>query len=272
MRDAIAARARGRRGGGAPATVIVLASAGAALFLLPLVGLVARAPWGDAVAELATPEVREALRLSFVCSLAATALSVLLGLPLAWVLARVDFPGRGLLRGLVTLPVVLPPVVGGVALLAAFGRRGVAGAWLEELFGLTLPFTTAGAVLAETFVAMPFFVLALEGGLSGLDERLEDAARTLGARPFAVFRRVTLPLVRPALAAGVVLCWARALGEFGATITFAGNFPGRTQTVPLAVYVALETHPEAGLLLSLLLLLVSLAVLVGLRRRWTGTA
>jgi molybdate transport system permease protein len=220
------------------------------------------------VVQLAAPEVLTALRLSVLCSVAATGISVVLGLPLAWVLARAEFPGRSALRGLVMLPVVLPPVVGGVALLLAFGRRGLVGQWLDRAFGVTLPFTPAGAVLAETFVAMPFFVLTMEGALRGLDLRLEEAARTLGARPWTAFRRVTLPLVRPALVAGAALCWARALGEFGATITFAGNFPGRTQTVPLAVYVALETRPEAGYLLSLVLLVVSLGVLVALRRRW----
>lgn len=253
-----------------PRAVAVAAGLGAALFVLPLLGLVVRAPWSTALAELATPEAATALRLSLICSLAATACSIALGLPLAWVLARADVRGRGLLRGLVMLPVVLPPVVGGVALLLAFGRRGIVGGWLDALFGVTLPFTTAGAVLAETFVAMPFFVLAIEGALRGLDVRLEDAARTLGARPWVVFRRVTLPLLRPSLAAGAVLCWARALGEFGATITFAGNFPGRTQTLPLAVYAALESRPEAGILLSLVLLAISLAVLVGLGRRWIG--
>lgn len=262
--------AAARRRTRAPWPVVAGAALAGALFVLPLVGLVVRAPWGTARAALAAPEVIDALRLSLVCSLAATAASIVLGLPLAWLLARVDFPARGLVRGLVTLPVVLPPVVGGVALLLAFGRRGIVGRWLEAVFGITLPFTVAGAVLAETFVAMPFFVLTIEGGLRGLDARLEDAARTLGARPWTVFRRVTLPLLAPSLAAGAVLCWARALGEFGATITFAGNFPGRTQTLPLAVYTALETDPEAGILLSLVLLVVSLAVLVALRRRWLG--
>ena len=253
-----------------PRPVAWAAALAAALFVLPLVGLVVRAPWSTALADLGTPEVATALRLSLVCSLAATACSIALGLPLAWLLARSDVRGRGLLRGLVMLPVVLPPVVGGVALLLAFGRRGIVGRWLDAAFGVTLPFTTAGAVLAETFVAMPFFVLTIEGALRGLDVRLEDAARTLGARPWVVFRRVTLPLLRPSLAAGAVLCWARALGEFGATITFAGNFPGRTQTLPLAVYAALESKPEAGILLSLVLLAISLAVLIGLRHRWLG--
>jgi molybdate transport system permease protein len=228
-----------------------------------------RAPWGHVGQELASEEAVSALRLSLVCSLCATALSIVLGLPLAWTQARIAFPGKTLLRALVTLPIVLPPVVGGVALLLAFGRRGLVGSWLDPL-GIRLPFTTAGAVLAETFVAMPFFVLTIEGGLRSLDLRLEEAARTLGASRWTVFRRVTLPLVRPSLVAATLLCWARALGEFGATITFAGNFPGRTQTLPLAVYLALESRPEAGIVLSLVLLAVSLAVLVGLRRRWLG--
>ncbi len=209
-----------------------------------------------------------ALRLSLVCSVAATAASVVLGLPLAWIQARTTFPGQRVLRAITTLPIVLPPVVAGVALLVVFGRRGILGAWLDAWFGIRLPFTVAGAALAETFVAMPFFVLTMEGALRSVDRRLEDAARTLGASRWTVFRRVTLPLVRPSLQAGAVLAWARALGEFGATITFAGNVPGKTQTLPLAVYMALETEPEAAFLLSLVLLAVSLAVLLGLRRRW----
>jgi molybdate transport system permease protein len=252
-----------------PWGALLLASAGAVLFGLPLVGLLARAPWATLSEELQAPDVRIALRLSLVCSLSATALSLALGVPLAWVQARLVFPGRALLRGLTVLPIVLPPVVGGVALLTAFGRRGLAGQWLDAAFGVRLPFSTAGAVLAETFVAMPFLVLTMEGAFAGADRRLEDAARTLGAGPWHVFWDVTLPLTRPSLIAGAVLCWARALGEFGATITFAGNFPGRTQTVPLAVYLLLESRPQAGIALSLVLVVVSLAVLVVLRDRWT---
>jgi molybdate transport system permease protein len=209
-----------------------------------------------------------ALRLSLECSLAATAAAVVLGMPLAWIQARTTFPGQRVLRAITTLPIVLPPVVAGVALLVVFGRRGMLGMWLDAWFGLRLPFTVAGAALAETFVAMPFFVLTMEGALRSVDRRLEDAARTLGASRWTVFRRVTLPLVRPSLQAGAVLAWARALGEFGATITFAGNVPGKTQTLPLAVYLALEAEPDAAFLLSLVLLGVSLAVLIGLRRRW----
>jgi molybdate transport system permease protein len=182
--------------------------------------------------------------------------------------ARVDFPGRDALRALTTLPMVLPPVVGGIALLLAFGRRGLLGSWLDSTFGITLPFTTAGVVFAETFVAMPFLVLTVEAGLRSMDRRYEEAARALGAKRWTVFTRVTLPLIAPSLTAGAVLCWARALGEFGATITFAGNFPGVTQTMPLAVYLLLETNPQGSFLLSLILLFVSLVILVGLRHRW----
>jgi molybdate transport system permease protein len=248
--------------------VLVLAAVGAAFVVLPLVGLFQRAPWSDLLDELGTPAVREALTLSLVTSLAATATSLVLGVPLAWVLARVAFPGRSLVRAAVTLPMVLPPVVGGAALLFALGRRGFVGSWLEDALGVHLPFTTAGVVVANTFVAMPFLVVSVEGALRGTDPRYEDAAATLGASRWAVLTRVTLPLVRPSLMAGALLCWARALGEFGATITFAGNLPGRTQTMPLAVFLALERDRGAAVVLSLVLVAVSLVVLVGLRDRW----
>jgi molybdate transport system permease protein len=196
---------------------------------------------------------------------------VVLGVPLAWLLARVELPGRRLIRALVTVPLVLPPVVGGVALLLVFGRRGLIGGWLYDTFGFSLPFTTPAVVMAESFVAMPFLVIAVEGALRAADTRFEEAAATLGAGRFTVFRRVTLPLVGPGVAAGAVLCWARALGEFGATITFAGNFPGRTQTMPIAVYVALETDLNSAVVLSLVLLTVSVVILVSLRDRWLAT-
>ncbi len=242
--------------------------------LLPLVALLARAPWRSLDRVLAESQVVEALRLSLICASAATVLSLLFGVPLAWVLARARFRGRGLLRALVTLPLVLPPVVGGVALLLAFGRRGIVGQYLDAWFGFTLPFTTLGVVVAETFVAMPFLIVTVEGAFRSADRGFEEAAATLGASRLTVFRRVTLPLIGPSLVAGSVLCWARALGEFGATITFAGNFPGSTQTMPIAVYLALERDPKAAIALSLVLLAVSVAVLVGLRDRWlnTGTA
>jgi len=239
--------------------------------VLPLAGLLWKAPWSHVVGDLATSTVGTALRLSLVCSLGAMAISALLGIPLAWVLARVDIPGRSLLRALTMLPMVLPPVVGGVALLLAFGRNGLVGQWLYKATGYSLPFTTAGAMMAEAFVAMPFLVLTVEAGLRSADRRLEDAAATLGANRWTTFRRVTIPMVAPSLFAGLALAWARALGEFGATITFAGNFPGTTQTVPLAVYVALESQPEVAIVLSLLLLALSIVVLVSLRDRWFPT-
>jgi molybdate transport system permease protein len=248
--------------------VFVLAGCAAALFVVPLVGLAWRAPWSSAWSLLTNHDALTALRLSLVTSLAATAVAVVLGVPLAWVQARVDYPGRRLVRALTTLPMVLPPVVGGIALLLALGRRGVVGQYLDHA-GVHLPFHVPGAVLAETFVAMPFFVLTVEAALRSVDPRFEDAARSLGAGRWSVFARVTMPLVRPSLVTGAVLCWARALGEFGATITFAGNLAGHTQTLPLFVYVKLEgANPDAAIVLSLLLLAVSLAVLGALRERW----
>jgi len=250
--------------------MLALAGLGLLLFLLPLAGLVVRAPWSQVGPALVAPATLPAPALSLFCSVAATGAALVLGIPLALVLARTTGTLRAVLRALTTLPMVLPPVVGGVALLLAFGRRGLVGSLLYQAFGLQIPFTTTAAVLAETFVAMPFLVIAVEGGLRALDHRYEEAARALGAKGWMVFARVTLPLLRPAIFSGAVLCWARALGEFGATITFAGNFPGRTQTVPLAVYVALETQPDGAIALSLILLVVSLAILAGMRDRWLG--
>jgi molybdate transport system permease protein len=265
-----ARRGQARRGTRPRAPLVLLAPAVLGLLFLvaPLAGLLVRAPWATLPSRLTAPGVLAALRLSLLTATLATGLSVLLGVPLAWLLARVTFPGRRLVRALVTLPLVLPPVVGGVALLLVFGRRGLFGAYLDRAAGVSLPFTTAGVVVAEAFVAMPFLVISVEGALRGADRRYEEAAATLGATRWTVFRRVTLPLVAPGVAAGATLCWARALGEFGATITFAGNFPGRTQTMPLAVYLALETDPAAAVVLSLLLLAVSVAILASLRDRW----
>ncbi|MGV9600342.1 ABC transporter permease [Streptosporangium sandarakinum] len=245
---------------------------GLAFLVLPLAGLLIRAPWPTLPQRLAEPHVLEALRLSLVCAIVATAACLLLGVPLAWLLARVEFPGRRLVRALVTVPLVLPPVVGGVALLLVLGRRGLIGQWLETTFGVTLPFTTAGVIVAEAFVAMPFLVISVEGALRGADRRFEEAAATLGASRWTVFRRVTLPMIAPGVVAGAVLCWARALGEFGATITFAGNFPGTTRTMPLAVYLALETEPEAAIVLSVVLLAVSVVILASLRDRWASAS
>jgi molybdate transport system permease protein len=262
----------GSRPGGAavPWPVLVLAGVAVLFFALPLVGLLWRAPWSGAWGYLTEHDTLAALRLSVVCSLWATLASLVFGLPLAWLLARVEFPGRRLVRALCTVSMVLPPVVGGVALFFALGRRGIVGQYLDRWFGLRLPFTTAGVVVAQTFVAMPFLVITVEAALRQLDRRYEEASRTLGASSWYTFRRVTLPAIRPALAAGAVLAWARALGEFGATITFAGNLPGTTQTMPLAVYLALEANPEKAIVLALVLTSVSFAVLVGLRDRWLG--
>ena len=189
-------------------------------------------------------------------------------MPLAWVLARSTLPGRGVLRAVTTMPLVLPPVVGGVALLTLLGRRGLLGRQLDLWFGLTVPFTSTAVVIAEAFVALPFLVLSVDGALRSADVRFEQAAATLGASPWYAFRRVTLPLAAPGVVAGAVLCFARALGEFGATITFAGNYPGTTRTMPLAIYLAMEEDPGEAIALSLVLIGVSLAVLIGLRSRW----
>ena len=251
-----------------PGPLLIPAVIAVAFLVLPLAGLLIRAPWGRLGAALSGTDAVQALVLSLWTATVATGVSVIIGVPLAWVLARTSFPGRRLVRALVTLPLVLPPVVGGVALLLAFGRSGYIGRLLDSWFGLTIPFTPLAVVMAETFVAMPFLVITVEGALRSADQGFEEAAATLGASRMAVFRRVTIPMVAPSLAAGAVLCWARALGEFGATITFAGSFPGQTETMPIAVYYALEDDPDAAIALSLVLLVVSVIVLVSLRDRW----
>lgn len=255
---------------GRPPLYLLAPAALALLFLVvPLLSLVVRTPFTSLPQRLTEPVVLDALWLSLWTATAATALSLVLGLPLAWLLARVDFAGRSLVRVLVTVPLVLPPVVAGVALLTAFGRTGVVGAPLRDV-GVTIPFTTTAVVLAHTFVALPFFVVSVEGALRGTNREYDEVAAVLGASRGHTFRRVTVPMAMPGVVAGMVLGWARSLGEFGATITFAGNFPGVTQTMPLAVYEALQSDPEAALVLSLVLLLVSLAVLALLRERWLG--
>ncbi|MFD6277122.1 ABC transporter permease [Streptomyces sp. NPDC060209] len=254
-----------------PLTLAIPALLAVVFLMLPLAGIIARTSWGELGTHLTGPGTTQALKLSLLVSGWALGLSLVLGVPLAWLLARVDFPGKVLVRSLVLLPMVLPPTVGGVALLLAFGRRGLLGPWLEGTFGITLPFHTSGAVLAATFVAMPFLVISLEGALGGLHPRYEETAASLGASPVRVFFTVTLPMVAPGLAAGAALTWARALGEFGATITFAGNLPGTTQTLPLQVYLLLQDSPEAATSVSLLLLAIAMAVLVALRGRWAGT-
>ncbi|MGH1492201.1 MAG: ABC transporter permease [Acidimicrobiales bacterium] len=240
----------------------------ASLFVIPLVGLASRVPIRRLGGLVGDDVVLDALRLSMISSVAAAVISVVFGVPLAWLLSRIDFRGKQLLRSLVTLPMVLPPVVGGAALGFALGRRGLIGEPLYEATGLVLPFSIAGVILANTFVAMPFLVVTVEGAFNGVDRRYESAAATLGAGPLTVFRRITLPAIAPSLRAGLVLAWARALGEFGATITFAGNLQGRTQTLPLAVFVSLGADRDTALAISLLLVAVSLVVLVSMRDRW----
>ncbi|HKX73826.1 MAG TPA: ABC transporter permease [Acidimicrobiia bacterium] len=249
----------------------MLGGLGLVVFALPLAALLARTPWSELPNLLRGDLVAQALQLSLWTSLLATTLSALLGLPLAWLLARVEFPGKSVMRGIVTLPLVLPPVVGGAALLFALGRRGVVGEPIYQATGLLLPFSIWGVVLANTFVAMPFLVITTEAALRSLDPRYEGAAATLGARRWTVIRKVTMPMIASSISAGLVLTWARALGEFGATITFAGNLAGRTQTLPLAVFVALESDREAAVAISLVMMLISLTVLVALRGRWWRT-
>ncbi len=252
-----------------PAPVAVLAAIGIAFLAVPVLALVVRAPWSDIGEKLSASGAWVAFRLSLVVSFTAAALSFLVGVPIAWVLARSRIPGKALVRALVILPLVLPPVVGGVALLTALGRSGIVGRWLYDA-GIQLTFTTAGAIVATTFVSIPLVILSAEGGLRSLDPRYEQAAAAMGASRTHVLRRVTLPMIRPQLAAGLVLAWARALGEFGATITFAGNLAGRTQTLPLAVYQARQTDPGAAVATSLLLVALSLVVLVAMRDRIFG--
>jgi len=256
----------------APAPLVVAATFAVVLLVLPVVGLLQRMPWSALDDVLGGEAVADAIAVSLVVSLSATGVCLMLGLPLAWILACRTFPGRSAVRALVMLPMVLPPVVGGTALLFALGRRGLVGQRLDDWFGITLPFTTAGAIVAASFVALPFFVVTVEAAMAQLDDRYTETASSLGARPWTTFVRVTLPMVRPAIVAGAALSWARALGEFGATITFAGDSPGRTRTLPIEIFVALETDPERAMALSLVLVAVSLTVLIALRGRWLGTA
>lgn len=252
--------------GDLPRWIWLPACVGAALLLLPTVALLARVDWADLPALLTSASARTALALSLRTAAASTVLCVLLGVPLAFVLARSRLPGQRVLRALVLLPLVLPPVVGGIALLATFGRRGLLGGTLEVL-GVQVAFSTAAVVLAQTFVALPFLVISLEGSLRTAGRRYETIAATLGARPSTVLRRVSLPLVLPGLASGAVLAFARALGEFGATITFAGSLQGVTRTLPLEIYLQRETDPDAAVALSMLLVVVAVLVIVLVRGR-----
>ena len=258
--------------GRAPLALTIPALIALLFLIFPVIAIFVRAPWGTLGRDLSTPEARDALRLSLETTLVSTAACVVLGVPLAWVLARTAFRGRSLVRALVTLPLVLPPVVGGIALLLALGRNGIVGKPLYEAFGITFPFTTEGVILAQTFVALPFMVISVEGAFRASDPRYDEAAATLGASRWSTFRRVTLPLALPGIVAGSVLSWARALGEFGATVTFAGNFPGVTRTMPVQIYLARYEDTDSAIALSLVLIVVSVAVLALLRERWLSGA
>ncbi|MBT68875.1 MAG: molybdate ABC transporter permease subunit [Acidimicrobiaceae bacterium] len=251
-----------------PKTVVLFATIAILFLLSPLIGLLQRMPWSGLADLLGSDVVLDAFLLSLLVSFSAALAVLVFGIPIAWFLARSNFPFMKLLRAIVLLPMVLPPVVGGTALLFAFGRQGFLGKWLSDWFGLTLPFTTAGSVVAAVFVSMPFFVVAVESAFRSINEDLEKTAETLGASPPKIFLRITLPRIFPSIIAGLALSWARALGEFGATITFAGNMPGETQTLPLAIFLALETKPEAALALSLVMIVTSLAILIPFRDQW----
>jgi molybdate transport system permease protein len=253
----------------APRWIFLPAAAGACFVLLPLVAMLTRVSWPDYLTLVTSQASQDALRLSLRTSAASTLSCLVLGVPMAVVLARTRFPGQGVLRSLVLLPLVLPPVVGGIALLYTFGRRGLLGHSLEVL-GLQIAFSTTAVVMAQTFVALPFLVVSLEGALRTAGERYETIAASLGARPTTVFRRVTLPLVLPGLVSGAVLSFARALGEFGATVTFAGSLQGVTRTLPLEIYLQRETDPDAAVALSLLLVVVAVAV-IGVAGRGRGS-
>ena len=239
-----------------------------AVVAAPLIALLWRVPWSDLPQLLSTEVVVDALLLSMLSSVCAAGAALVLGTLIALQLSNMRGAAASTLRAVVTLPMVLPPVVGGAALLFAFGRNGLVGETINNATGLVLPYSLAGVVIANTFVATPFVVLTIESGLRSLDSRYELAAATLGAGPLSTKLRVVLPMIRSSIVAGTFLAWARALGEFGATITFAGNIPGRTQTLPLAVFVAMETNRGAALAMSLLLVVISLTVLIALRDRW----
>lgn len=249
--------------------LVALAALAGAFVLLPLLGLAVRMPWSDAWSLLSSAQVRSAAWVSLLTSTVSAVLALVLGVPLAWWLARSTGRAVGLVRSVVLMPMVMPPVVAGIALLTVLGRRGVVGQWLFEWWGISIPFTRTAVVLAQLLVAMPFLVIAVESAFRQLDTGLEDAARTLGASPWVVFSRIALPGARGAVAAGTALAWARSLGEFGASITFAGSFPGRTRTLPMSVYELVSSDYRLSLVLSFVMMAVAVVVIAALRGRWT---
>ena len=262
--------ASSRRGRRTPLLLAIPAVVACLFLLVPLLGLLIKAPWPQFFAKVASPGVGQALGLSLLTATETTAICLVIGVPFAWALARTNLPGRKFLRVLVTVPLILPPVVGGVALYSALGRQGILGRWLYEWWGISIPFTHLAVVLAQTFVALPFLILSVDGALRTSRGELEEASATLGADRWTTFRRITLPQAGPAVVAGAVLAWARALGEFGATITFAGSLPGRTETMPVRVYTELIDDYDGTIVLSILLLLVAVVVLTALRGRWVA--
>ena len=251
-----------------PLGLLIPAIVALAFLIAPLIAIISDAPWSSLSAIFTSPTALEALRISLIASLSATAIAFVTGVPLAWLLAKEVLPWTRVWRALVIVPLLLPPVVAGVALLSAFGRRGLIGGWIYDLTGFQLPFSIAGVIVAEAFVAMPFLVITVESAFRNVNRDIEEAASVDGASTFRIFRSITLPLIVPALIAGTVLAWARAIGEFGATITFAGNLEGSTQTMPLAVYAALESDRDSAIALSLMLLVVAVAILVSLRSHY----
>lgn len=246
--------------------VYVVAAVGALFVLLPLVGMAAKVNWGSFIPLVTSESSIAALGLSLRTAAASTALCVILGVPLALILARGQFAGQHILRSLILLPLVVPPVVGGLALLYTFGREGFIGKVLGQA-GISIAFSTTAVILAQTFVALPFLVLSLEGTLRTAGTKYEAVAATLGASPGTVLRRITLPLVLPGLLSGAVLSFARSLGEFGATLTFAGSLQGVTRTLPLEIYLQRETDPDAAVALSFVLIAVAVVVVAITYRR-----
>jgi len=260
-----------RRRNQTPRVARVLAAIAVVFFCLPFIGLLWKTPWSRILDVFGDADSRDALWLSIRTSIAAALLSLVFGVPLAWVLATSNFRGHNVVRALCLISMILPPVVGGISLLFSLGRSGLFGRWLDEWFGFRFTFSSWGVIVAQTFVAMPFLVLTVEGALRQSDTRFAEAARTLGASPWYAFRRVTIPSIAGGLIAGTVLAWARAFGEFGATITFAGNYPGTTRTLSIETYVSLETDPGRSMALSVMMIGISFVVLVVLRDRWLGT-
>lgn len=254
--------------GSVPRALYIPATVGLALLALPIIGLIVRADWATVPAAITSPAAVDALVLSLQTGATATVLCLIVGIPLALVMARSTPRVAGILRAMTTLPLVLPPMVGGIALLYLLGRNGLVGAYLDLAFGVRIPFTTTAVVIAQSFVALPFLVISLEGALRSAGTRYESVAATLGAGRWMIFRRITLPLVGPGLLAGTVLCFARALGEFGATALFAGNAPGVTRTMPLAIYTAFNgagVTQDSAVALSLLLVAVAVVILLVMR-------